>query len=100
MVRINWTDQALIDLKEIAHYISKDSVKYAKIQVKRLKNRTSILKNNPLTGQILDFFNDDNIRQLTEGSYLMIYKIINESRIDILTVHHAARNLGKRKLDL
>ncbi|PRY87939.1 plasmid stabilization system protein ParE [Mongoliibacter ruber] len=89
----------MTDLKEIADYISKDSIKYAKILVKGLKKRTIILKTNPLSGQKIDFFNDDTIRQLTEGSYIIVYKIINDKRIDILTVHHSARDLGKRKLD-
>ncbi len=44
MVHLNWTNQAVSDLKEIADYISKDSIKYAKIQVKRLKKRTIILR--------------------------------------------------------
>ncbi|MBW3466263.1 type II toxin-antitoxin system RelE/ParE family toxin [Arthrospiribacter ruber] len=79
---------------------SKDSVKYARFQVKRLKTRNDILKTNPFSGQTTDFFNDKTIRQLTEGSYIIIYKIINESRIDILTVHHTARNLNKRNLGL
>ena len=37
MVRINWTFQAKEDLNAIAEYISKDSKRYAKLQVIRLK---------------------------------------------------------------
>lgn len=40
MVQINWTKTAVDDLKSIAEYISKDSVKYAKLQVIRIKHRT------------------------------------------------------------
>jgi len=36
MVKLKWTDQAITDLDEIAEYIARDSVKYAKIQVKRI----------------------------------------------------------------
>ena len=43
MVRINWTFQAKDELEAIAKYISKDSKRYAKLQVTRLKNRTRIL---------------------------------------------------------
>jgi plasmid stabilization system protein ParE len=39
MVRINWTLQAKDDLKDIADYISKDSVVYAKRQVLKIKNK-------------------------------------------------------------
>ena len=44
MVRLNWTFQAKDDLKAIAEYISRDSKRYAKLQVIRLKNRIRILK--------------------------------------------------------
>jgi addiction module RelE/StbE family toxin len=96
MVRINWTAQAVIDLKEIAEYISKDSKKYGSLQVQRIKNRTQILKTNSYSGQILEFYCKKEIRQLVEGNYLIVYRIIDESRVDILTIHHSARDLGKR----
>ncbi|MEB2781048.1 type II toxin-antitoxin system RelE/ParE family toxin [Algoriphagus sp. C2-6-M1] len=67
MVRVNWTDQAVNDLKEIAEYISKDSKRYAKIQIQRIRQRTHILKQYPLAGQKLEIFGELNIRQLVEG---------------------------------
>jgi plasmid stabilization system protein ParE len=56
MVQINWTNQAVFDLKEITAYISKDSKKYARLQVQRLKVRTHIFKTNPFSGPSIDFF--------------------------------------------
>lgn len=99
MVQIKWTDQAVSDLKEVAVYISRDSKKYAKVQVQRIKKRTLILKNNPHSGQVLTFLNQGDIRQLVIGSYVIIYKILSEIRIDILTVHHSARDLESRDLE-
>ena len=69
MVRINWTFQAKEDLNAIAEYISKDSKRYAKLQVIRLKNRTRILKTQIRTGKIVSEINRENIRELIEGSY-------------------------------
>ncbi len=99
MVRINWTFQAKEDLKSIAEYISKDSKLYAKHQVVRLKDRTKILKSNPLLGKIVLEINKRNIRELIEGNYRIIYKVVEESRVDILTIHHSARDLKKRKIE-
>lgn len=98
MVLIKWTNQAVFDLKEISEHIGKDSKKYAKIQVQKIKQRTQVLKENPSIGQKIDFFNQSEIRQLTIGSYIIIYKIIDISRVDILSIHHSARDLNKRKL--
>jgi plasmid stabilization system protein ParE len=37
MARLNWTDQAILDLVNIADSIAKDSVRYAKITVTRIR---------------------------------------------------------------
>jgi len=39
----------------------------------------------------------ENIRELIEGNYRIIYKIVAEDQIDILTIHHPARDLTGRK---
>ena len=99
MVRINWTFQAKGDLKDIVEYISKDSKRYAKLQVTRLKTRTRILKTQTRSGKIVSEINRENIRELIEGSYRIIYKIVEDNQIDILTIHHSARDLTRRKIE-
>jgi addiction module RelE/StbE family toxin len=98
MVRINWTFQSRDDLHNIADFISKDSMRYAKLQVVRLKNKTQLLKSHIRIGRIVPEINIENIRELIEGNYRIIYKIVSEEQIDILTVHHSARDLTKRKI--
>ncbi len=98
MVRINWTFQAKDDLKNITEYISKDSKRYAKLQVTRLKTRTRVLKIQIRSGKIVPEINQENIRELIEGNYRIIYKIVEDNRIDILTIHHSARDLTRRKI--
>ncbi len=78
MVRLNWTFQARDDLKAIAEYISKDSKSYAKHQVLKLKNRTRILKTQLRSGKIVPEINKENIRELNEGNYRIIYKIVEK----------------------
>jgi addiction module RelE/StbE family toxin len=98
MVRINWTLQAKDDLKDIADYISKDSVVYAKRQALKIKNKTSILKTQIKAGKVVPEIENSDIREIIEGNYRIIYKIISKNRIDILTVHHSARDLRRREI--
>lgn len=98
MVLINWTFQAKDDLKGIAEYISKDSKRYAKYQVFKIRNRTKILKKYIQIGKKVPEINQGNIRELIEGNYRIIYKIISKSQIDILTIHHSARDLSRREI--
>ncbi|WP_046757451.1 type II toxin-antitoxin system RelE/ParE family toxin [Kordia jejudonensis] len=98
MVQINWTLQATSDLKDIAEYISKDSKKYAKLQIVRIRFRTRILSSQLYSGKKVSEIGKKNIRELIEGNYRIIYKVVNDSRIDILTIHHSARDLYKRNI--
>lgn len=98
MVQINWTFQATGDLKGIAEYISKESKRYAKLQVDRIKNRTKVLKTQIRSGIIVSEINHENIRELIEGNYRIIYKKVAANQIDILTIHHSARDLKRREI--
>lgn len=97
MVQINWTFQAKDDLKNIAEYISKDSAKYAQLQISRIKLRTQIIKKQIYAGKITPEINDPNIRELVEGNYRIIYRLKAENSISILTVHHSARDFNTTK---
>jgi addiction module RelE/StbE family toxin len=98
MVRINWTFQAKDDLKSIAEYISRDSKRYAKLQVLRIIKKTGCLKSQTHLGKRVSEIDKENIRELIEGRYRIIYKIISKNQIDILTIHHTARDLPRRNI--
>lgn len=53
MVRINWTLQSVGDLENIYEFISKDSPKYAKIQIIRIRDQVKLLKRHPKLGRIV-----------------------------------------------
>jgi toxin ParE1/3/4 len=93
MARLNWTDLSIEDLTNIAEFISKDSPKYSVIQIKRIRERAKILKEQPFLGRIVPETQNDSVRELILGNYRIIYRIISEDRIDILTIHHSARLL-------
>ncbi len=99
MVQINWTLLARNDLKGIFEYIAKDSKKYAKLEILKIKSRTQILKLRPLIGKEVIERGNIAVRELVEGNYRIIYKIVDKGRIDILTIHHSARDLENREID-
>jgi addiction module RelE/StbE family toxin len=91
MVSIKWTDIAVENLADIGDYIGKDSIGYAKIVVKNLFASTNILKRHPRIGRMVPEFNNPSIRELIRGSYRIVYRLIDEKQIHIITVHHSAR---------
>ncbi len=96
MVRLNWVLNANNDLKDIFEYISIDSKRFAELQIKRIYKRTQILKLQPKAGRIVPEIERENIRELVEGNYRIVYRIKSESEVDILLVHHVARDLTRR----
>ncbi len=93
MVEVRWTNQSLSDIENIAEFIAKDSFKYAEIQVHLFFSKTDILSSFPNAGRLVPEVNNKSIRELIQGNYRIIYKIISENKIDILTVHHSRRLL-------
>ena len=93
MVKLIWTDQAIEDLGNIGDYIALNSEKYAKLTVKKLYERMDVLKIFPKSGRIVPEKNEEDIRELIEGNYRIIYEIFSDELVYILTVHHSARDL-------
>ena len=97
MVKIIWSERSILDLEDIADYIAKDSVKYAKLTIEKIINQTTILEKQPLIGRIVPELNDKRIRELITGNYRIIYEH-KKLFVNILTVHHSKRDLRKREL--
>ncbi|MBR07283.1 MAG: plasmid stabilization protein [Rickettsiales bacterium] len=93
MVKINWTLQAKNDLIAIAEYIAQDSIKYAKLQVKRIRFRVKQLVEFPNSGRVVPELENPRIREVILGNYRIIYLIATDERIDILTIHHSAKKI-------
>ena len=93
MVIVQWTDQSINDIQNIAEFISKDSPKYARLQVNAFFKRCEILERFPHAGRIVPEAGNENIRELIVGAYRIIYHIKNEKSIDILSVHHSYKLL-------
>ena len=97
MVQIKWLKEARDDLKEIYDYISKDSERYAERQIERIQERTFILREQIRSGKRVDELFNNDVRELIEGRYRIIYRIVNEQLVHILMIHHSSRDLSKRK---
>jgi toxin ParE1/3/4 len=97
MVKVVWTTSALEDLDNIGEFIGKDSLKYAIITVDELFTSVEILEKHPRAGSTVPEFKDDTIRQLIRKGYRIVYRIVDDHRIDVLTVHSCFRQISNTK---
>ena len=89
---VRWTDTAQDHLDAIYEYIAQNSPYYAMRMVDRLTHRSQQIENSPLSGRSVPEYKLDQIREVIEGPYRIIYHI-SSSHIDIIAVIHGARNV-------
>lgn len=92
MEEIIWSAVAVVDLQEIYQYIREDSELYASRLIDKIVERIEILRKMPRAGKIVLEFENENIRELIEGNYRIIYFITREN-IEIVRIHHGSRLL-------
>ena len=91
-MKVYWTDTAEGHLDAIYDYIAQDSPEYAKRVVDRLTRRSHQIAEFPLSGRRVPEYDIDQIREIIEGSYRIIY-YINPDQIDVLAVIHGSMNI-------
>jgi addiction module RelE/StbE family toxin len=94
MARVVWTFQSANDLENIFHYISKDSFKYARIQIERIRDCVKNIKIYPKSGRIVPEVRNEQLREVISGNYRIIYRLGVDDLIEIITIHHSAKQLN------
>jgi len=96
-MKLLWTETARQDLRAIRRYIAADNPSAAKRWIGRLRERARNALHSPLSGRKVPEFSRDDIRELIEGNYRIVYQIL-EDRLVILTVFEGHQLLPKEKL--
>ncbi|MBT9144025.1 MAG: hypothetical protein DDT29_02439 [Dehalococcoidia bacterium] len=91
-MRVHWTDNAAEHLLGIYEYIAQNSPPYAKRTVDRLTRRSEQIAVFPMSGRKVAEYEADDIREMIEKPYRIIYRI-KPDQIDILAVVHGAQLL-------
>lgn len=96
-MKVHWTDTALQHLDGIYDYIARDSQRYAKRTIDRLTKRSIQFSKFPESGRIVPEIEIQQIREVIEGPYRIVY-YIKPYQIDVLAVIHGAENFPWHKI--
>jgi len=88
-VKVVWTDRAKARLRSIRDYIARDSPRVADDVARRLLERSRQLEVLARSGRQVPEYQRDDVRELLERPYRIIYVILAE-RIDVISVMHYA----------
>lgn len=87
----------IIDLKEIAEFISKDSPRYATRQVEKIISKVESLELQMRMDKVVSEYEDPEILEIQEGNCRIIYKIKSDHELDIILIQHGARRFPRVK---
>ena len=73
-------------------YIAQDSPAYAQRTVDRLITRSERLSTHPLLGSTVPEYTSEDVRELVERPYRIMYRVLPD-RVHILAVIHGAQSL-------
>jgi len=93
-IKIVYSKIASKDLHEIYEFIRRDSLFYAKKEINDIRAVIKKLKINTYRGKVFSDLDDELTRELIFKNYRIIYEILPEIQINIVTIHHHARSIG------
>jgi len=99
MGEVRWTPQAADDPEAIWHFIARDSAEMAAIFADRVLRATDRLTKYPRSGRVVPELRIENFRELIVGSYRVIYRVLRDDDVQLLTVHHGARPLDTAEIE-
>jgi addiction module RelE/StbE family toxin len=91
-MRVHWTQNAVEHIVNIYEHIALNSPTYANRMVDKITRRSEQITAQPLSGRKVPEYQTDDIRELIEKPYRIIYRI-KADQIDVVAVIHAARLL-------
>jgi len=83
-MKVDWTNNAVDHLVNIYEYISLNSPIYATRMVDRLTRRSEQIADYPLSGRKVPEYDVEDIRELIEKPYRIIYRIKQGTSRDVV----------------
>lgn len=79
------------DMESIAAYIARDSEFHAAKQVEQFLHDAQYLRTFPRGGRMVPEVGHPSLREVIVGNYRMMYRIMKNDLVEILTIHYGAR---------
>lgn len=89
-MKVVWTDAAVCQLEAIRDFLAQTSLEYSISIVERLYNRSVKIGSFPRSGRMVPEYEIENVRQVIESNYRVIYLIV-DARVEILAIIHTSR---------
>ena len=96
-MRLVWTKEALLCLREVEEYISRDNSIAAANFVDKLISLAETIVDNPKKGRVVPELLLENIREILYKNYRIVY-LVKKNSLEILTVFEGHQLLKKEEV--
>lgn len=93
MAKVNWTPQAWDELAELNDQLSRHSEHHADFVIDRILEVVKLLENFARLGRVVPELNIQSVRELVIEKYRIVYFILPDGNIEVLTVRYSSRPL-------
>ena len=97
-MKLIWSVRASNDLIEIGEFIAQSAPQNARKYTQRLFDRAKQAALLPQSGRIVPEYREENLRELIEGNYRIVYEIdLKNKTVTVIAVSEGHRLLPERK---
>lgn len=93
MAKVTWTKRSIEDIYEIREYYLSYSPKLATETTDQIFEKGEYLSQFPKLGRIVPEFDNKDLRELIYNNYRIIYRLVGQESVHILSVHSSFRPL-------
>ncbi len=91
-MKLIWSERARNDLIQIGEFIARNAPENARRHIQILLDRAAQSALLPQSGRIVPEFQDENLRELIQGNYRIVYEVAEKKKtVTIITVFEAHR---------
>jgi plasmid stabilization system protein ParE len=91
---VTWTETAISQLEAIRDFLGRTSPGYAQALADRIVARTEALDGHPGIGAEVPEYEADDIREVFEHPYRILYRVVGQD-VQVIGVIHSSRRLPR-----
>ena len=93
MVKVRWSRRIIAEIHEAREYLQPFSSAFAERLTTAIFAKGILLEKQPLLGRVVPEAERPDVRELPYKKYRLIYRVVSENEILMLTLHPALRPL-------
>ena len=93
-MRVEWSERAIYHVEKVRQYLTSQKSLHVEDVIRRIYKKTEALELNPYLGAAVQEYSDNNLRELIEPPFRILYRVHQDS-VEVVAVIHGRQNLPR-----